>query len=205
MVCLVDHTYQQFKMATTTTTREVVEKRVETRAKTEVRHHVETRVYREYCGCCDLLWIVTTVDGVLKLLQFFTTFLAFVILTSHPESARPYFEFLIFVGTTAWIFVILHILLKMTHIYEKLPFVLIQPKVSLSLLLVGIISFLVASSVALGYAYERSDVIAAVCFGYITMFLFLVEMIMLFIRFRREPAQREAPRSEDVKPDEFAY
>lgn len=187
------------------TTREVVEKRVETRATTEVRHHAETRVYREYCGCCDLMWVVTTVEGVLKLAQFFTTFLAFVILTSHDESARAYFEFLIFVGTTAWIFVILHILLKMTHIYEKLPYVLIQPKVRLSLLLVGVISFLVSSSVALGYAFSRGVVVAAASFGFITMFLFLIELIMLFVRFRREPAQSQAPRNEDVKPDEFAY
>lgn len=186
-------------------TREVVEKHVETRAKTEVRHHVETRVYREYCGCCDLLWVVTTVEGVLKLAQFFTTFLTFVILSAHYESSRAYFEFLIFIGTTAWIFVILHILLKMTHIYEKLPYVLIQPKVPLALLSIGVILFLVASSVALGFASGRGEVIAAVSFGYISMFLFLFEFIMLFIRYRREPAQSEAPRSEDVKPDEFAY
>jgi hypothetical protein len=191
------------------TTREVVEKRVEQRvettARTEIRHHVETRVYRKDCGCCDFLWIVSTMEGVLKLIQFVTTFLTFVILTAHEQSSQPYFEFLIFVGTTAWIFVILHIILKMTHIYEKLPYVLIQPRVSLALLLVAIISFLVATSVALGYANADGVVIAAVSFGCITMFLFLFELIMIFVRYRREPTQREAPRGEDVKPDEFAY
>ncbi|XP_020915159.1 uncharacterized protein LOC110252663 [Exaiptasia diaphana] len=190
-------------------TREVVEKRVErtveTTAKKEIHRQVESRVYRVYCGCCDLLWPVTTIEGWFKLLEFITSFLCFVILSSYHESGRPYFEFLIFVGTTAWIFVILHIFLKVTHIYEKLPYVLIQPLVEFVLLGVGIFSFLLASSVAFGYAFNRDVIIAAAAFGYITMVLFAVELVWKFLRYRRNPPEREAPRTENVRADEFAY
>jgi len=190
-------------------TREVVEKKVEQavekRVKAEVRHQVEGRVYRVYCGCCDWLWIVTTIEGWLKLLEFITSFLCFVVLSSYHESSKSFFEFLIFVATISWIFVIVHIFLKITHIYEKLPYVLIQPLVTFVLLGVGILSFLVASSVALGYAYGRPIIIAAAAFGYITMFLLAGELVWKFIRYRRDPPTREAPRTEDVKADEFAY
>lgn len=191
--------------------RELVEKRVETKVKTtakaEVRREVESRVYKEYCGCCDLLWPFTTIEGWFKVLEFITTFLCFVILSTYHESGRAYFEFLIFVGTTAWIFVILHIFLRMTHIYEKLPYVLIQPLVGFVLLGVGILAFLIASSVALGYAYDRSVITAAAVFGYITMFLFIAELVWKFIRYRRNTttSSQTTTRTENVRTEEFAY
>lgn len=192
------------------TTREVVEKRVETKVKTtakeEVHREVESRVYEVRCGCCDLLWPFTTIEGWFKVLQFITSFLCFVLLSSYHESGRPFFEFLIFVGTTAWIFVILHIVLKMTHIYEKLPYVLIQPLVTFVLLGVGILSFLIASSVALGYAYSRGIILASAACGYITMFLFVGELIWRFFLYRRgTTTTRQTTRTENVRTEEFAY
>ncbi|EDO35693.1 predicted protein [Nematostella vectensis] len=175
-----------------------------TATRTVVREAVrESREYRVYCGCCDPMWLVTTVEGVFKLFQFFSTFLSFVLVTSFHDSNKPQYEFQTFVGTVAWIFIIMHILLRITHIYEKLPFVLIQPKVKLVCLLVAVVSFLLSASVVLGFAFGYDLLKAAAACGYISMFLFLGEAIWVFVQTRRAASEPSQPRGEDVKPDEF--
>ena len=69
--------------------------------------------------CCDILWIVTTMEGWLKLVEAIMTLLTFSILASHPYSYLTEFEYLVFVATTAFIFVVLHIVLRITHLFEK--------------------------------------------------------------------------------------
>ena len=79
------------------------------------------------CSCCVVLWVVTTKEGWLKLIEAIMTFLTFVILLSFPGSYKAEYEFLIFVATTAFVFVVLHIILRMVHVFEKLPAVLRHP------------------------------------------------------------------------------
>lgn len=151
----------------------------------------ERREYRVFCGCCDCLWIVTTFEGLLKLLQWIAFFLAFVIILATfdvPISAYknyPEYDFMLFVAITSWVISSIHIVLKLTHIFERLPRFLIQPIVGVVCCLLGAVCFLTASSVVLGYGYGNTGLVASAACGYIAMFLLLIEAFVMFCRRRR--------------------
>lgn len=151
----------------------------------------ERREYRAYCGCCDWMWLFATIEGWLKILQWISTFLAFVIILAEFNvpiawySHAPEYNFMLFVGITAWIFVTLHIILKVPHLFEKLPALLLHPILGIVCCLVGAVAFLIASSVVLAYHRNRPELEAAAACGYIAMFLFMIEAIYIFYRGRR--------------------
>ncbi|EDO35695.1 predicted protein [Nematostella vectensis] len=148
---------------------------------------------RLYCGFLDLAWPVGTFEGILKVFQFFTTLLTFAILCTAFKTdpylknykMNPEYEFMVFVAVTAWIFVSLHILLKMTHLYEQLPAACIRPEAGLVLVSVGVFIFLVASSLVASYSYIWSALKASAAFGFVSAFLFLVEVVYMVVRFRK--------------------
>ena len=161
---------------------------------------VERRERKCSCSCCDFLWLVTTMEGWFKLIEWVFTLLTFVILTTFPNSSKPKYEFLVFVSTAAWIFVFLYIGLRMLHLYEKLPLVLIQPLISFILCTLAWIGFLISSSLvyADGIKYDntRPLEISGIC-GYICTCLFCVESVYYFIRYRRS-LRRDRPQADEA-------
>lgn len=166
-----------------------------TKTTTTVVH--ERREYRAYCGCCDWFWLVATIEGWLKLLQWISTFLTFVIIMAKIDrpiefySHLPEYNFMIFVGITSWAFVTVHIMLKLPHLFERLPAILLHPIVGVACCLLGALSFLIASSVVLAYARRQDFLKASAACGYIAMFLFIFEALYIFCRGRRSAASSE--------------
>ena len=158
------------------------------------------------CSCCDFLWIVTTVEGWVKLVEAILTFLTFVIVASFPGSYKAEYEFLIFVGTTAFVFVVLHIILRMTHLFEKLPPALLHPVIGLVCCFVASLALLIGSAVVYAkgdeYNFDTLEV-SGIC-GFLSAFLFLCEGIYFVIRYRRapKPDKKQVP-TEDVQGDDF--
>ena len=158
------------------------------------------------CSCCDLLWIVTTKEGWLKLVEAIMTLLTFSILASHPISTRAEYEFLIFVATTAFIFVLLHIILRMTHLLEKLPPPLIHPFLALLCCFLAALALLIGSAIvfARGEKYHESSMKSSGICGFISAALFFFEgayYVFLYRRLRKHAA--ETSRTENVENDEF--
>jgi len=159
------------------------------------------------CSCCDVLWIVTTIEGWLKLVEAVVTFLTFVILSSWPGSFKAEYEFLIFVATAAFIFVVLHIILRMVHLFEKLPAVLRHP-------ILGIVGcFLVALALLIGSAivfdkgkefYKGDKLKASGICGFISTVLFFCEGLYYVFLYRRLPKRRaEEKVTEEGHDDDF--
>lgn len=170
-------------------------------ATTTVTVEREVREYRVYCGCCDCMWPVATCEGWFKLLEWISTFLAFVIICAKLKyySYQPEYNFMVFVGVTAFVFITIHIILKMTHLFERLPVVLIHPYVGVFCCLLAVVAFLSASSVVLAYAKGHGFLEASAACGYIAMFLFLFEALYLFCRVRRQQRQGTAESTKTVE------
>ena len=165
------------------------------------------------CSCCDVLWIVTTRQGWLKLVEAVVTFLTFVILSSWPGSYKAEYEFLIFVATAAFIFVVLHIFLRTVHLFKKLLAVLSHP-------ILGIVGcFLVALALLIGSAIafdkgedfgEFGDKLKAsgIC-GFISTVLFFCEGLYYVFLYRQRRAEEnvteEGQADDFVQPAEPAY
>jgi tellurite resistance protein TehA-like permease len=141
------------------------------------------------------MWLVETFEGWLKMLQWITTFLAFVILVARLEhlSYYPEYDFMVFVGVTAFVFVTIHIILKLTHLFEKLPTFLRHPIVGIGCCILAVVAFLSSSSVVLYYSYKIGSLEASAACGFIAMFLFLIEAIYIYCRSKRQ--QRDATQS----------
>lgn len=158
------------------------------------------------CGCCDPLWIVTTKEGWLKLVEAILTFLTFVIVSSFPGSFRAEYEFLIFVATTAWIFVMLHILLRITHIFEKLPPVLTQPLLGMIACFFAALALVIGSGVvyAKGKDYNIGELKASGICGFLSALFFFCEGVYFVFRYRRAPKHRAQEKPvEDIEADDF--
>ena len=151
--------------------------------------------------CCDMLWIVTTKEGWLKLVEAIMTLLTFSILASHPSSYRAEYEYLIFVATTALIFVVLHIVLRITHLFEKLPSPLTHPLIGLVGCFLASLALLVGSAIPFArgeqYGY-RSLRISGIC-GFISTALFFFEGVYFIFLYRRLSRRgRKAEMKEDL-------
>ena len=139
--------------------------------------------------CCDVLWIVATKEGWIKLIEAIVTFLTFVILSSFPGSNIAEFEFLIFVATAVFIFVVLHIILRVTHVFEKLPAVLRHPILGMGGCFVAALGLLIGSAIVFakwkdyGSYFEELE-ISGIC-GFISTGLFFCEGVYFFFLFRR--------------------
>ena len=137
--------------------------------------------------CCDLLWIVTTKEGWLKLVEAIMTLLTFSILASHPSSIRAEYEYLIFVATTTFIFVVLHIVLRITHLFEKLPSPLTHPLIGLVGCFLASLALLVGSAVsfAKGEQHGQSSFKSSGICGFISSALFFFEGVYFVFLYRR--------------------
>lgn len=158
------------------------------------------------CSCCDVLWVVTTKEGWLKLIEAIMTFLTFVILSSFPGSYKAEYEFLIFVATTAFIFVVLHIILRMVHVFEKLPAVLRHPILGIVGCFLAALALLIGSGVvfAKGKDYGLNELEASGACGFIATVLFFLEGLYYVFLYRRLPKHRAAEKHpEDFQADEF--
>lgn len=174
----------------------------ERQATTTVTMEREVREYRVYCGCCDCMWLVGTCEGWVKLLQWISTFLAFVIICAglgKYYSSLPEYDFMVFVGVTAFVFITIHIILKLTHLFERLPVVLIHPYVGVVCCLLAVVAFLSASSVVFAYSYGQGYLVASAACGYIAMFLFLFEALYLFCKGRRQRSQGTTESTKTVE------
>ena len=159
-------------------------------------------------SCCDVLWIVTTKEGWLKLVEAIMTLLTFSILASGPISIRAFFgaeyEYLIFVATTAFIFVVLHIVLRITHLFEKLPSPLTHPLIGLVGCFLASLALLVGSAISFArgeqYYGERVNQLksSGIC-GFISTALFFFEGVYYIFLYRRLfRGGRKAEMKEDL-------
>ncbi|XP_001627794.2 uncharacterized protein LOC5507101 [Nematostella vectensis] len=164
-------------------------------------------------GCCNCLWLVTSCEGLLKLLQLLATFLSFVIICGGLNSAKyklePKYDFMVFVGVTAFVFVGLHIILRMIHCFEKLPGFLLNPMVGAILCTLAFVAFVIASSIVYAYSYNWDTLLAAASCGFISAGLFLFEAILMFIRYKRgsrsdarETTALKSPKTEKLTGDD---
>ena len=152
---------------------------------------------REWSGsCCDVLWIVATKEGWVKLIEAIVTFLTFVILASFPGSSIREFEYLIFVATAAFIFVVLHIILRMTHVFEKLPEVLRHPILGMGGCFLASLALLIGSAIVFtkGKQYHIETLEASGVCGFISAVLFFCEGVYFFFLYRRLSS---IPRTEE--------
>ena len=158
------------------------------------------------CSCCDPMWIVTTKEGWLKLIEAIMTFLTFVIVSSFPGSFRAEYEFLIFVATTAFVFVVLHIILRMTHLFEKLPPALTQPLLGMIGCFLAALALLIGAGIVFGKGkdYNIGELEASGICGFISALLFFCEGVYFFILYRRAPKRRaEEKPTEEIQADDF--
>ena len=145
-------------------------------------------------------------EGWLKLVEAILTFLTFVITSSFPGSYKAEFEFLIFVATTAFIFVVLHIILRMTHLFEKLPPALRHPVIGLVGCFLASLALLIGSAVvyARGDEWNYSTLKGSGICGFLSAFLFFGEGIYFVILYRRTVKRgKEQVPPEDVEADDF--
>ena len=151
--------------------------------------------------CCDTQWTVTTKEGWLKLVEAIMTLLTFSTLASHPINIRAEYEYLIFVATTAFIFVVLHIVLRITHLFEKLPSPLTHPLIGLVGCFLASLALLVGSAIsfARGEEYHQSSLKSSGICGFISTALFFFEGVYYIFLYRRLSRRgRKAERKEDL-------
>ena len=166
------------------------------------------------CSCCDILWIVTTKEGWLKLVEALMTFLTFVILSSFPGSYKAEYEYLIFVATAAFIFVVLHIILCVIHVFEKLPAVLRHPILGMVGCFLAALALLIGSAVvfAKGKDYNLNELKASGICGFTSTVLFFFEGVYFVFLYRRLPRHgaikktpEEGQADDFVQPSKPAY
>ena len=166
---------------------------------------------REWSGpCCDVLWIVATKEGWIKLIEATVTFLTFVILASFPASSMKEFEYLIFVATAVFIFVVLHIILRMTHVFEKLPEVLRHPILGMGGCFLASLALLIGSAIVFakwkeygGYYSVKELEASAIC-GFVSTGLFFCEGVYFFFLYRRLTRRHaEEKMAEEGQADDF--
>ena len=157
--------------------------------------------------CCDMLWIVTTKEGWLKLVEAIMTLLTFSILASDPINYRAEYEYLIFVATTAFIFVVLHIVLRITHLFEKLPSPLTHPLIGFVGCFLASLALLVGSAISFArgeqnswHSYGRRLKSSGIC-GFISTALFFFEGVYYIFLYRR--LSRRGGKAEVKEEDDF--
>jgi len=159
---------------------------------------------------------VTTKEGWLKLVEAVMTFLTFVILSSWPGSYKAEYEFLIFVATAAFIFVVLHIFLRVVHLFEKLPAVLRHPILGIVGCFLAALALLIGSAIVFGQGkdfgkYGGKLKASGMC-GFISTVLFFCEGLYYVFLYRRLPKRRaeekvteEGQADNLVQPAQPAY
>lgn len=140
---------------------------------------------------------IKSIPGILKMVEFFTLLLAFAI-ASDAYSLLLYnwgnMDFFLFVTVTSWIFVIAIFILFAFNIISKINFnldwnilVLVFAVVVAILLLISsaLVASDVSSAVSGGFFSSFVDKTrAAVAFGFISMFVFIGDAVVHFLKMR---------------------
>ena len=107
-------------------------------------------------------------------------------------------EFYIFVHTTAWVFICVHILLNLLGIFLRLPDVLINHFISMIYCIVAAFSFLICSSIVLGkwLGYWKTD--AGGSLGLIATVIFIVESLYHFMKWKNGISRKPEPKKKDT-------
>lgn len=142
-----------------------------------------------------------TLEGIDKLIEFVVVLFGLIFMASVSAINASAIKFFIFVHTTAWIFIIIHILLNVLGLFHRLPLIVISNLTYLILCSIAGLVFLICSSVTLS-KYNDWQVKTGSAFGLIATVLFIVEAVYHFIQHRRgdnreEAGKAEAPRSQD--------
>ena len=167
----------------------------------------QTRKCSDRCACCDVQWIVSTKEGWLKLVEAIATFLTFVTLSSFPGRNKAEYEFLTFVASVAFIFVVLHIILRMVHVFEELPAVLRHPILGMAGCFLAALALLIGSAIVYARGerhFTEALQTSGIC-GFISTVLFFCEGVYFFFLYRRLPRLRrtEETTMEEGEADEF--
>lgn len=166
-----------------------------------------TRTRTCSCSCCDILWIVTTKEGWLKLIEAIMTFLTCVICAAFPNPTdKLEYEFLIFAATTLFILMVLYIILGTTHLLDKLPPALRHPILGVVFCSLAFLSLVIDSGIvfARGSDFHNRTLEAAGICGFISSALFFFEGVYYFILYLRAPrrhAEQKVPQEE--QPGDF--
>lgn len=140
--------------------------------------------------CCSCGWIVITVEGWVKLIETVMTFLAAILTLSYPYYRyKVGYEYQVGISTCAFVFVVLHIILRSVNCFEKvMPLLGMIGCFSLS------VSLLAGSGIVYdaGNTYVKGDVMigSGIC-GFIAAGLFFCEAIFyLFLLICRRSTPR---------------
>ena len=154
-------------------------------------------------SCCDIPWIVTTMEGWLKLVEAIMTLLTFSILAADRYRYLAADEYLIFVATTAFVFVVLHIILRVTHLFEKLPSPLTHPLIGLVGCFLASLTLLVGSAISLarGVEYNINGLRSSGICGLISTALFFLEGVYYIFLYRQ--LSRRGSKAETKEADDF--
>lgn len=139
---------------------------------------------------------IKSIPGILKMVEFFTLLLAFAI-ASDAYSIFPYkwgnMDFFLFVTVTSWIFVIAIFILFAFNIISKINFNLDWNILVLVFAVVVAILLLISSALVASDVNEVSRLLlssfvdktrAAVAFGFISMFVFIGDAVVHFLKMR---------------------
>ena len=143
--------------------------------------------------CCNFAWIVTTIEGGVKLIETVTTFLAAVLTLSYEfYRYKSEYKYQVGVATCALVFVVLHIIFRSLRCFEKVPPLL--GMVGCFLLSVALV---VGSGIVYhdGNIYVKGDVMigSGIC-GFIAASLFFCEAIYYLFAL---VCRRSPPRHDD--------
>lgn len=139
---------------------------------------------------------IKSIPGILKMVEFFTLLLAFAI-ASDAYSLLLYnwgnMDFFLFVTVTSWIFVIAIFILFAFNIISKINFNLDWNILVLVFAVVVAILLLISSALVASDVNEVSRLLlssfvdktrAAVAFGFISMFVFIGDAVVHFLKMR---------------------
>ena len=156
--------------------------------------------------CCHIGYL-KTIEGIFKLLEFIVVLLGLIIMASAGTAAHQVgpIEFFIFVHTTAWVFITLHIVLRLLNILHRFPAVLYNHMLYMILSGIAVLSFLICSSIVLGRFKGWSKADASGALGLIAMFLFGIECIYHFMKWRRGDSPSDSKTTQETsKKDDLA-
>lgn len=137
---------------------------------------------------------IISIPGILKIVEFFTLLLAFALAADGYAAVAQYvvvhwerMDFFLFVTVTSWLLVIAVFVLFAFNIISKINLsidwnipVFVFALVAAFLLLLS--SALLAAQTARGYGPFSDRLNAAVAFGFISMFVFIADAVVYFLR-----------------------
>lgn len=136
--------------------------------------------------------------GRVKLLQFLFVTLAGIITPSAIYLLFSSYAFFVFIVWTSFIYIFLDLVLHFTSLWRRLPKVLTAPAVLIFPLGLGVVVFLIGSSLIASAAHiangsqSVTSGLGAFC-GYVVMILFGIEIFLHLRTMRLDGPQAEAP------------